>query len=215
MNLIEVPPNEPFTPDYIVITGDGRMELKVLRGLCSKLNGLNISLFFPFNTRSGKTELSALNAVQLYSKRSRVNSMIFIVDGDTFAGESAKIEIKNYLISRGLEIIEITSINDALLIQCKYGDKDIIIYCVISGPEIFIEQEIARLLKICFGDKFNISTTLNNQTKKQFKKEIFNFLKKNKIKLENLIGKAGEAKLNEAFPNFYAVFKKIEEAHNQ
>ena len=38
---------------------------------------------------------------------------------------------------------------------------------------------------------------------------------KYKIKLEKLIGKNGEAKLNEAFPNFYAVFKKIEEEHNK
>ena len=141
--------------------------------------------------------------------------MIYIVDGDTFTGESAKVKIKNYLTSRGLEIIEITSINEALLIECKYGDKDINVYCVISGPEIFIEQEIAKLLKICYGDKFNISTILSNQTKKQFKKEIFDYLKKNKIKLENLIGKTGKAKLNEAFPNFYSVLKKIEEEHNK
>lgn len=214
MNLIEIPTNESFQPDYIVITGDGRMELRVIRGFCNKLNGSRISIFFPFSTRSGKTGLSALDAVKLYSKRSRLNSMIYIVDGDTFSGKSAKVEINNYLTSRGLKIISITQIIEALLIQIKYGDKEIIIYCIISGPEFFIEQEIAQLLKICYGYEFNISINCKDQTKKQFKKEIYNFIKKNKIKIENLIGETGEAKLEKAFPNYFAVFKKIEKEHN-
>jgi len=37
------------------------------------------------------------------------------------------------------------------------------------------------------------------------------FIKTKGIILEDLIGNTGEGKIREAFPNFYAVFKYIEE----
>ena len=209
MKLFEELPNDEFVPDYIIITGDGKNELRVLRGLCKKINGTEISLYFPFSTRSGKTGLAALNALQVYSTRSRITSMIYIVDGDTFEGKSAEVEIKDYLASRGFEIIEISVINEALLIRCKLGDKEITLYCIISGPEIFIEQEVARFLKVCFGNEFNISNNVNNQTKVKFKKEIITFLKEKRVKLEDLISRTGIEKIKESFPNFCAVLNSL------
>ncbi len=211
MRLIETNLNEYIKPNYIIITGDGKTELRLLRGLSRKLDRQKPIIFFPFSTHGRKTGLSALDAVQTYATRYRINSIIYIVDGDTFEDKPVDKEIKNYLTSKGFGEINISSINQALLINCKYGDKEIILYCIISGPEIFIEQEVARLLKLKYINEFNISENITISSKQQFKREINQFIKRKRINLEDLIGKTAEGKIREAFPNFYAVFKNIED----
>ncbi|KKN34635.1 hypothetical protein LCGC14_0791820 [marine sediment metagenome] len=64
--------NENIEPNYIIITGDGKTELRILRGLSKKLDKQNPIIFFPFSTRPRKTGLSALDAVQFYFTRYRV-----------------------------------------------------------------------------------------------------------------------------------------------
>jgi len=209
MNLVE--DTKGLKPNYIIITGDGRFELKIMRGLTYKYNGYELVLFFPFSPLSKKKGLNALDAVEIYSGRFKIYSMIYIVDGDAFKGKPADIEIKNYLLSIGIRVKRITSIEDALLINCKYGSKNIILYCIISGPEIFIEQEVAKLFKNTFGSEFNLLKKKESNWKQQFKKSVHQFMKKKKIKIDDFIKKTEIKKLEIAFPNYCAVLKKIEE----
>lgn len=37
-----------FKPNYIIISGDGRNEFKILKELCREFNGQNKILWFPF-----------------------------------------------------------------------------------------------------------------------------------------------------------------------
>ena len=199
---------------YLIITGDGRTELKVLRVLSEKYDGNELILFFPFPPRPKKTGLSALNSLKLYSNIG-INSFIFIVDGDTFEESPADIKIQEHLNSIGIEIVKINLIQKAFLINCKLGNKNIVLYCIISGPQTFIEEELVRLIELKLEKKIDLSGKRDANWKERVKKEIIKILRDNKIKLDELIRNTGKKKLESSFPNFCAVLKKIEEDFNK
>lgn len=195
---------------YLIITGDGRTELKVLRALSKKYNGKDLILFFPFPPRSRKTGLSALNSLKTYPNIG-INSFIFIVDGDNFEEVSADTKIQEHLTSIGIEVVKIILIQESLLINCKLGNKNIVLYCIISGPQTFIEEEIVKLIELKLGKKIDLSGKRDIDWKERVKKEVIKILRDNKIKLEELIRNTGKKKLELSFPNFCAVLKEIEE----
>ncbi|MHA1144218.1 MAG: hypothetical protein ACTSRW_05730 [Candidatus Helarchaeota archaeon] len=64
MRLIDDPKNQ--TPSYHVISGDGRSDIRVLRGFCDKYNGYDITLYFPKHPVGKQTGLKAL---KVYKER--------------------------------------------------------------------------------------------------------------------------------------------------
>ncbi len=196
-------------PNYIIITGDGRRELHVLKGLSHVFNGHDLILFFPFTPNLRKTGKAALNSIKQIPGKYGINSIIFITDGDTFEN-APENEIKNYLEGIGIEINEIIPIQNAYLINCKFGNHLIDLFCIISGPKIFIEEEIAILIKIELGIEIDLSGKKDHNWKKRVKNIINQILKSRKIKLEKLIKETSIEKLKTAFPNFCAVFNRIE-----
>jgi len=202
-----------FKPNYIIISGDGRNEFKILKELCREFNGQNKILWFPFTILSRKTGLKALDSVKTIPSLYALNSIIYIVDGDVFEG-AADIQIKKYLQSIGIEVVDINPIQEALLIQCRFGNHDIILYCIISGPETFIEEEIAKLIELKLGVKIDLSGNRDRSWKENVRYKIKQVRKENQINLEQLMRSAGRNNLERAFPNICAVFRKIEEDFN-
>ena len=86
-------------------------------------------------------------------------------------------------------------------------------YCIVSGPTTFIEEEIVKLLNIKWGAKIDLSGEKNSEWKKRVKKEVDQTLKHNKKKLDILIEETDKKYLEKAFPNLCAVFKEIEIKH--
>ena len=204
---------ENVKPDYIIITGDGRRELYVLRGLTKVYNGHDIILYFPFTPVFRKTGKKALDSIKTISAKFGINSIIYIVDGEAF-NNSFINEIQNYLRSIGIAIENVDLIQNALLIKCKSGNHNIKLYCIVSGPQMFIEEEIAQLLKLKFGEDIDLSGNRDSTWRKRVKDDIDRVLKKNRIKkLEKLIDTTSKKKLEASFPNICAVLKKIEEEH--
>ncbi|MFX1257901.1 MAG: hypothetical protein ACFFAN_08585 [Promethearchaeota archaeon] len=169
------------TPNYIIITGDGRTELIVLRGLSQKYNGHNLILFFPFTPLPskipGKTGLSALKTIKDIPGDYKISKIIYVVDGDSF---NAKVdnEIRDYLHGIGISVIDIEPIEEAFLIKSKFGNHNIKLYCIISGPQTFIEEEIARLFEVTLGINIDLSGTRDSAWKKRVKKKITKIKKK-------------------------------------
>jgi hypothetical protein len=168
---------------FLIITGDGRTELKVLRALSEKFNGKDLILFFPFPPRSKKTGLSALNALKTYFNIG-ITHFIFVVDGDTFEKEPADIKIQEHLKSIGIEIANISLVQGAFLINCKSGNKSIVLYCVIFGPKTFIEEELVKLIELKLEKKIDLSGKRDIDWKKRVKRVIIKTLRDNKIRLE-------------------------------
>lgn len=201
-----------LNPNYIIITGDGRREFNILRGLSEIYNGQDIILYFPFSPLFEKTGKKALDSIKILPGYYGISSIIYIVDGDTFK-DSFNDEIQNYLRSIGIEIKNFTSIQNALLINCKCGSHNIVLYCIISGPKTFIEEEIVKLINLKWGEEIDLSGIRDPTWKKRVKKEVNQVLKEKKIKLESLIKETEKEKLETSFPNICAILKKIEEEH--
>jgi hypothetical protein len=141
----------------------------------------------------------------------RINSIIFIIDGEYF-NDAIEIELKNALLERAYNIKEILYLNHAYSIKCQKGDYEILLYCIISGIEICIEEEIVKFIKTKFSIEVNISEIESKQGKDRIKREINQILKRNNLKdITELIKISEKRNLEEAFPNICAVFKKIEE----
>ncbi len=196
---------------YLIISGNGTFPERVIfKSLCKKYNGYDKAIF-SINTQLKKqTGLAALNAIPLYPKKFQINSIIFIVDGEHIK-ENARVEIHEYLETVGLGINEFNPLEGAFLIKCKSGPYDITLFCIILGPEVFIEEEVAKLIELKLGVKIDLSRKGEPAGRKSIKKQIKQVLRENRKKIEELVITTSKSKLEEVFPNICAVLKKIEE----
>ena len=196
---------------HLLISGNGKFpESVIFKNLCEKFNGYVKAVFFINTPIKKQTGLNALNAIPLFSKKFQMNSFIFIVDGEHIR-ENARNEIQRHLESRGIEINEIIPLEKAFLIKCKSGPHSIILFCIILGPEVFIEEEVAKLIELKLGIIIDLSRKREPVGRKEIKKNIKEILRENRKTLDELVRSTGKTKLQETFPNICAVLKKIEE----
>lgn len=196
---------------YLVISGNGTFpENVILKNLCRKYNGHDKAIFYINTPLKKQTGLNALNAIPLYPKKFQINSIIFIVDGEHIK-ENARIEIMKYLESKGIGITEIIPLQRAFLIKCKSGPYDIILFCIILGPEVFIEEEVAKLIELKLSVKIDLSRKREPNGRKTIKNQIKQVLREKGKTIEELVNNTGKIKLEQTFPNICAVLKKIEE----
>ncbi len=196
---------------YLIISGNGTFpENVILKNLCRKYNGHSNAIFYISTPLKKQTGLNALNAILLYPKKFQINSIIFIVDGEHIK-ENARIEIMKYLESKGIDITEIIPLQRAFLIKCKSGPDDIILFCIILGPEVFIEEEVAKLIELKLGVKIDLSRKREPNGRKTIKNQIKQVLREKGKTIEELVNNTGKIKLEQTFPNICAVLKKIEE----
>lgn len=197
---------------YLIISGNGTFpESVIFKNLCKKFNGYDKAIFSINTPIKKQTGLDALNAIPLLSEKFRINSIIFIVDGEHIK-ENAAIEIQEHLKSKGISVIEVLTLQGAFLIKCKTGPYDVILFCIILGPEIFIEEEVAKLVELKLGVKIDLSRKREPEGRKTIKKQIKQVLREKRKTIEELVMNTGITKLEEIFPNICAVLKKIEEA---
>lgn len=196
---------------YLIISGNGTFpESVIFKNLCKKFNGYDKAIFYINTPLKKQTGLHALNALPLYPKKYQVNSIIFILDGEHIQ-ENARIEIQRHLESIGIGISEIIPLQGAFLIKCNSGPNDIILFCIILGPEVFLEEEVAELIKIKLGVEIDFSQRRESSGRKLIKNQIKQVLRASGKTIEDLVRDTGKAKLEETFPNICAVLKKIEE----
>jgi hypothetical protein len=197
---------------YLIISGNGTFpESVIFKNLCKKFNGYDKAIFSINTPLKKQTGLDALNAIPLLSEKFRINSIIFIVDGEHIK-EKAAIEIQEHLKAKGISVNQVLPLQGAFLIKCKTGPYDVILFCIILGPEIFIEEEVAKLVEIKLGVKIDLSRKREPEGRKTIKKQIKQVLREKRKTIEELVMNTGITKLEEIFPNICAVLKKIEEA---
>ncbi len=196
---------------YLIISGNGTFpESVILKSLCKKYNGFNKAIFYINPPIKKQTGLHALNAIPLFPKKFQISSIIFIIDGEHIK-ENASIEIKKYLETIGISINEFNPLEGAFLIKCKSGPYDITLFCIILGPEIFIEEEVAKLIELKLGVRIDLSGKGYSSGRKTIKNQIKQVLREKGKNLGELVITTSKSKLEEVFPNICAVLKKIEE----
>jgi hypothetical protein len=86
-----------------------------------------------------------------------------------------------------------------------------IVYCIILGPEVFVEEEVARLVEFHLHVEINLSQKTEPVGRKSIKSQIKQVLRERGKTIEELILNTRKTKLEQIFPNICAVLKKIEE----
>ena len=196
---------------YLIISGNGTFpESVIFKNLCKKFNGYHKAIFYINTPLKKQTGLDALNALPLYPEKFRINSIIFIVDGEHIQ-ENASIEIQEHLKAKGISVIEVLPLQKSFIIKCKTGPHSVILFCVIGGPEVFIEEEVAKLVELKLGVKIDLSRKREPAGRKVIKKQIKIVLREKGKTIEELVNNTGISKLEVIFPNICAVLKKIEE----
>jgi len=196
---------------YLLISGNGKFpESVIFKNLCEKFNGYEKAVFFINTPIKKQTGLNALNAIPIIPEKFHINSFIFIVDGEHIR-ENARNEIQRHLESRGIEINEIIPLEKAFLIKCNSGPHSIILFCIILGPEVFIEEEVAKLIELKLSITIDLSRKKEPVGRKEIKKRIKEILREKGKTLDELVRSTRKTILQETFPNICAVLEKIEE----
>jgi len=200
-----------FESYYLIISGNGTFpESVIFKSLCKKFNGYDKAIFSINTPLKKQTGLAALNAIPLISKKFLINSIIFIIDGEHIK-ENASIEIKKYLEALGVNINEFNPLEGAFLIKCRFGPYNITLYCIILGPEVFIEEEVAKLIELKLGVRIDLSGKGDSSGRKTIKNQIKQVLREKGKNIGELVVTTSKNKLEDVFPNICAVLKKIEE----
>ena len=200
-----------FESYYLIISGNGTFpESVIFKSLCKKFNGYDKAIFSINTPLKKQTGLAALNAIPLISKKFLINSIIFIIDGEHIK-ENARVEIKKYLETIGISINEFNPLEGAFLIKCKSGPYNITLYCIILGPEVFIEEEVAKLIELKLGVRIDLSGKGDSSGRKTIKNQIKQVLREKGKNIGELVVTTSKNKLEDVFPNICAVLKKIEE----
>ena len=116
------------------------------------------------------------------------------------------MEIGDRLKGFGITVdhLEKLSVNDeeALRVEGKVGVHNFTLWIAINGKEKCIEENIAKLLEIKFGE--NIKPT---------KEAIKNALRKHNIEdLEQLVNNVSINKIERSFPAIHAVLSRLEDS---
>jgi len=185
----------------LAITGDGTTEFNILNEFARKYNGHSKLIYFPKtpmkNPRKRVQEriagLAILNVIKTTVSKYGIENYIFLVDREYIQNDD---DIVRYL-SRNKIITNI--LRDDIIISGRYGSHNIKIFCVVSGRETKIEENIADLIRIRFNQ--NINPT---------KSSIKQFCRENYTDVKNLISEATRDQLEQAFPELSRAMRYIE-----
>ena len=205
MKLIE--DKEPGNYLIFIATGDGRTELHVLRAL-SKIYDGSKRIYFPKSSRKRKTGLSVLDIIA----NSAINAekYLLILDREHIL-KDCETEVKERLGKMNLKDAEIeVTVNEGnaklCAVRCKRGSKEITAYIAISGKERKIEENVANLIELEYGDKINPE-----------KEDVKTYLKRKRIKdIETFIKKShrnsGKRNIKRAFPHIAKILEELEKS---
>lgn len=197
-------------PHYIVITGDGLFDRRIIRGFCKKYRNDDILIWIPSEGHLKKTGISSLDALKVIPGTYKINSIICILDGDSFKKTPKRVvQIKSHLDSIAINIDKIERIKDSYLIQCSYANYKFLLYLIISGPETFIEENIIHLLKLMNIGNIQITGQRNKEWKRRVKRDVLKLLRNNNIKLDQFIPTISDEKLKASFPGMSNIFERI------
>ncbi|RLI84088.1 MAG: hypothetical protein DRP01_08470 [Archaeoglobales archaeon] len=170
--------------DFVILTGDGIWELKVLKGLQKKFPCI-LTLFYPKVPIPRKTGKSIYEAIPVYVSRYKINRFLVLCDNEhhiSFNEDLKNLKNSNVKILKTEELIE----DRILYIYGKFASKKLEIYTVIQGFNRLknckgLNEEISKLIYL----KFRKNIEPNN-------KKIKEFLNRRRMNLTELVERSGK-----------------------
>lgn len=199
-----------ISPEWVIISGDGCRDFNVLKRISQEFDGETRVLWFPKKSITRRSGLSALDSIKTLASKYGLESVIYIVDGEHINGEPVS-EIQEYLQSIAIQSDAFQPIQNAHLVNCSFGSHHIILYCIIAGPETFIEEGIVHLIELILRVSIDLSGERTAEWREVKKSEINRTLRDRGLNIKKLLQRAGRNQLMQAFPSIYAVLRHIEE----
>jgi len=145
-------------PDFVVLTGNGVWELRVLKGLERKFS-CDLILFFPKSRLIQKTSKRVYEAIRVYVSKYNFCRFLVLYDNEHHKSFSEDIRILNELGVRVLYCEQIVA-DRILFIFGKLGSHGVVIYTSVqgfrrSGECRGINEEIVELIRSRFGVSVN------------------------------------------------------------
>ncbi len=195
---------------HVILNGDGIYpEKMILEIICEKYNGNEKIILYPRTGMKNQAGVSALDAIKILVGR-RYSNIIFIVDGE-YINEDPRNQIKRKLGSIGIGCgEEIIPLEDGFLIRCSSGPNDFYLYCIISGPEVCIEEEVARFIEFKLNIRVNIPEGPKDAIwRRALRQEIRSNISRRELKKQ--LREATIRILENSFPSICAVLNYVEE----
>lgn len=186
--------------DFIVLTGDGIWELRVLKGIQKKFQCTH-TLFYPKLPLLRKTGKSVYRAIPVYISKYGVNKFLVLCDNEHHKSFDEDLKILKNLNIKILKTEELVK-DRILYIFGEFASRKLEIYAIIQGFNREkdckgLNEEISKLIYLKFNEKVE-----PNHGK------IRDFLKKKRIDLTGLIEQTG-IKYSENSLTIYKVLKTI------
>jgi len=86
---------------------------------------------------------------------------------------------------------------------------EIPLYCIVSGIDVCIEEQIVELLHEKHGIEIDTSGEKNSVWKKNLKRRMLDGLNHKGLTIEELISTSGIEYLKSIFPNFCSIFDEL------
>lgn len=193
------------SPASMVLTGDGRTDLRVLKLLALKYNGMKI-LFYPKIplVRKG-TDVFAdlLNPIgSIVEKYRKITKFLIIIDREHVStGGELSAKLKKFK----LRIHHYETIDDGVhIIKGVFGGREITVFIVLCGIKWCLEEEIAKLIEIRYKTKVTASSC------RELKLALRRFEKQHNKNWETVIKEASKKELECAFGGLTYVLKLLE-----
>ncbi len=181
----------------IVITGNGRTEERILKSLAKRLNGEKKALLLPsiLPRKSGVVALEGIAV--LLNKGFKHKNFLFIVDKEHIPAEES---FERTLHKSGFRVKTIKDEgNREITIKAIRGVCKVKIHVAIMGIKKDVEEDLAKLIELEYGDKI-----------KPCKEERRKYLKQRDLSIEEMIEGASIKNLEEAFKPLINMLKTLE-----
>lgn len=182
-----------------VITCDGRTEQKILSAIAKRYNGKHKILLFQKSSLSNKTGLQALKSVRKVHQLTGYSRFLVLIDREHFDEHKLR-----YILSETFKAYELSGENPYIITA-----DDVEIYLVILGERIAIEEHIAKLIELEFGE--NLAECI--ESIKTLKSKIRTFIRTNGIRnYRVLISSAKLENIEKSFQPLINAVKLLEKA---
>ncbi len=184
------------TPHAYVLIGDGPRDLRVLRATAEKYNHSRV-LKVPQTPIRGTGLVNVVKSVStLANMRLRVSKYLVLIDKEHV---DSLENVRNELLKFGFEVLSIKVLGRySWLFRVRKGAKEISIYFVVLGMIKCIEENLARLIEIVYGEKVGRN-----------KEDVNKWLRKHGLSDYELVSSAPRSKIEEAFPDLTKALKEL------
>ena len=189
-----------------VLFGDGARDERIFRAIAEKydhnkdIKTPQLPIGYPHSLRKTLGLKSLIEAVATYLNITKVRKYVSLIDREhTGTDQEFLIKLRKILLNMGFNIKKIKHLKEgAWKIELKKGAKQATLYIAIQGYRKSIEENLAKLIELKYGEELEPT-----------KQAINKWLKKNRQRDIDLIKKASTHQLEETFPSITTIIQAI------